>query len=49
MSVGSDTIEGEIVGVMCIAYTGCSLCKVKLTTTDGVVAECAKCIKYDVK
>ena len=31
VSVGSDTIEGEIVGVMCIAYTGCSLCKVKLT------------------
>ena len=36
-------VEGEIVAVRCITYLGCTVCKVKVQSVDGTVAECGKC------
>lgn len=41
--VGCRVIEGSVVGVRCISYDGCGVCKVKVESTDGVFGECHKC------
>ena len=41
--VTSREIEGEIIAVRCIEYTGCSECKVKIDVIDDLVGECPKC------
>ena len=41
--VMSSIIEGEMIAARCIEYTGCSTCKVKIDTVDGIVGECSKC------
>ena len=30
-------------GVQCIVYDGCGVCKVKVESVDGVFGECRKC------
>ena len=41
--VMSHIIEGETIAARCIEYSGCSTCKVKIYTIDGLVGECSKC------
>ena len=37
------TMEAELVGAWCSQYKGCALCKTKIESHDGVIAECRNC------
>ena len=39
----SHCITGEIVAAKCFNYSGCSVCKLKIETSDGMFGECSKC------
>ena len=35
--------EAEIMGAWCTNYKGCTSCKMKIESQDGIVAECCNC------